>query len=65
MVELFANSEDPDQMPHTGSALICQLPFLGSPDYNGLRSLLTILEYRFTWQQQGKSKKMVPTNLLI
>ena len=51
MVELFANSEDPDQMPHAGSALICQLPFLGSPDYNGLRSLLTILVYRFTWQQ--------------
>ena len=29
MAKLFANSEDPDQMPD-------QMPFYRSPDYNGL-----------------------------
>ena len=40
MVELFANSGDPDQMPHSAASdlgLHC-LPIIlyGSPDYNGL-----------------------------
>ena len=35
MAELFADSEDPDQMPH--SALFASYPFRGmTPDYNGL-----------------------------
>ena len=37
MAKLSANSGDPDQMPHSvTSDLGLQLPFLGSPDYNGL-----------------------------
>ena len=35
MVELFASSGDPDQTPHSGT--VCQLPFYGSLDYNGLK----------------------------
>ena len=42
MVKLFANSGDPDQMRHVLLHLIwvctvCQFPFYGSPDYNGLK----------------------------
>ena len=33
-VELFANSGDPDQ---TLVCTVCQLPFCGFPDYNGLK----------------------------
>ena len=29
MPELFANSGDPDQMPHSGSALFANYPFRG------------------------------------
>ena len=40
MVELFGNSEDPDQTPHSAASdlgLHCLLnTCLGSPDYNGL-----------------------------
>ena len=40
MVELFAKSGDPNQMPHSAASdwvcTVCQLPFYGSPDYNGL-----------------------------
>ena len=39
MVELFANSGDPDQTSHfAASALFANYP-LGSPDYNGLMML--------------------------
>ena len=45
MVELFANSGDADQMPHSAGSdlgLHClPVPFEGSPDYNGL----TTIEY--------------------
>ena len=46
MVELFANSRDPDQMPHSVVAdlgLHC-LPntLLGSPDYNGFTASVTL-----------------------
>ena len=41
MVELFANSGDPDQMLHSAASdldLQClPLSFKGSPDYNGFR----------------------------
>ena len=43
MAKLFANNADPDQMPHYAASdlgLHCQLPFYGSPDYNGLRCLV-------------------------
>ena len=41
MAKLFANSEDPDQMLRSaaydlGLQSVCQIPFYGSPDYNGL-----------------------------
>ena len=42
MVKLFANSGDPDQTPRSVASdlgLHCQLPFYGSPDYNGLKEL--------------------------
>ena len=42
MVALFANSGDPDQMPHSMASdlgLHCQIPFLVSPDYNGLKAV--------------------------
>ena len=41
MVELFANSGDPDHMPHSAVSdldLQClPVSFKGSPDYNGFR----------------------------
>ena len=41
MVELFANSGDPDQTPHSAASdlgLHClPITHLGSPDYNGLK----------------------------
>ena len=50
MAKLFANSEDPDQMPHSPASdlgLHC-LPstFYGSPDYNGL--MLSLLLKKFS-----------------
>ena len=40
MAEVFANSEDPDQTPHSVASdlgLHClPITLLGSPDYNGL-----------------------------
>ena len=39
MTKLFANSGDPDQMLRSVASdlvTVCQLPFYGSPDYNGL-----------------------------
>ena len=39
MAKLFANSGDPDQTPCSAASdlgLLCQLPFHGFPDYNGL-----------------------------
>ena len=40
MVELFVNSGDPDQTPHSAASdlgLHClPITILGSPDYNGL-----------------------------
>ena len=44
MAKLFANSEDPKQMPHSaaydlGLHWLAESPFYGSPDYNGLRPL--------------------------
>ena len=43
---LFANSGDPDQTLHSavsnlGLHIVCQLPFWGSPDYNGVMSDVT------------------------
>ena len=39
MAKLFPNSGNPDQMPHFAASDLglhfCQLPFYGSPDYNG------------------------------
>ena len=44
MVEIFANSGDPDQMPHSAVSdlsLHClPITLLGSPDYNGLNCCL-------------------------
>ena len=41
MAKLFANSGDPDQMPHSAASdlgLHClPITFYGSPDYNGLK----------------------------
>ena len=41
MAKLFANNGDPDQTPRSAASYLglhfCQLPFYGSPDYNGLR----------------------------
>ena len=43
MAKLFANSGDPDQTPHlrrlTWVCTVCQLPFYGSSEYNGLRGM--------------------------
>ena len=42
MAKLFANSEDPDQMPHSAASdlrLHGQLPFYRSPDYNGSKPI--------------------------
>ena len=41
MAKLFANSRDPDQTSRSVASdlwvcTVCQLPFYGSPDYNGL-----------------------------
>ena len=57
MAKLFANSGDPDQMPHSAASrmrrliwvcTVCHLPFYGSPDYNGLSS--HFLKYLVEWQ---------------
>ena len=41
MDKLFANTGDPDQIPHLQLLIwvctVCQLPFYGSPDYSGLK----------------------------
>ena len=44
MVEIFANSRDPDQMPRSAASDDLGLPclliaLLGSPDYNELKAL--------------------------
>ena len=50
MVKLFANSGDPDQMPHSVAVIwvctVCQLSFLGSPDYHGL-TIIVLYVYRY------------------
>ena len=47
MAKLFANSGDPDQMPHSVAfdlGLHClQITFYGSPDYKGLKFLVYLL----------------------
>ena len=44
MAKLFANSGDPDQTPRSAASdlvcTVCQSPFQGSSDYNGLKQLL-------------------------
>ena len=42
MAELFANSGDPDQMRMIWVCTDCQLPFYGSPDYNGLNGATVV-----------------------
>ena len=49
MAEVFANSEDPDQTPHSAASDLglhfCQLPFQGSPNYNGSMRLFGLKFY--------------------
>ena len=49
MVELFANSGDPEQMPHSSASdlsLHClPITLLGSPDYNVLNILCDVNKY--------------------
>ena len=49
MAERFANSEDPDHMPHSAASdlgLHClPITFNGSPDYNGLTGTGIIFAY--------------------
>ena len=48
MAKLFANSGDPDQTPYSAASdlvcTVCQLPFYGSPGYNGLHANYTLLQ---------------------
>ena len=58
MVELFANSGDPDQMPHSGASdlgLHClPITFKVSPDYNGLKKQqILFLEYSHSLELCG------------
>ena len=51
MVELFANSGDPDQMPHSAASdlgLHClpKLPFHRSPNYSGLNNVERNLKHQ-------------------
>ena len=56
MARLFANSGDPDQMPHSAIwvCTVCQLLFYGSTDYNGLTKKVLIF---FLIPHKKKTKK--------
>ena len=66
MAKLFANTEDPDQMPHpaiwSGSALFDNYPFTGLPTTMGLGDNLYETLKPIFWEKLGKYFKMFSLN---
>ena len=56
MAKLFANSRDPDLRARCGGlilvCIVCQIPFYGSPDYNGLRNHNCTCQFYFIFNLQ-------------